>query len=88
MALAARELDGMSDAELRGMLDFEDMGAGVFRMSVSGRDSEQTRLIALKITETATLRIPAALNAGSLSVIDGVTVTQNSRPVTRVLIRQ
>lgn len=83
MALAARELDGMSDEELRGMLEFEDMGAGVFRMSVSGRDSEQTRLIALKITETATLRIPAALNAGSLSVIDGVTVTQNSRPVAR-----
>lgn len=83
MALAAQEFEGVSAAALSSMLTFEDMGAGVFRMSVADGNAGRAQAVAMRICEVSVLRIPSSLNAGSLCVIDDVTVTKNSPPVVR-----
>lgn len=83
MSLASESLGSMTESALKSRLSFENMGAGVFRMSVTDGDAERARAAALAITETSVLRIPEAINAGALTVIDGVSVTPLARPAAR-----
>lgn len=85
MALAAQDFDGITEVELLSVLSFEDMGAGVFRMSVTDGSAGRAQAIAARICEVSVGRIPASLNAGTLSVIDDVTVTKNTPPAARGL---
>ena len=83
MSLASGSLDGMTESALKSRLSFENMGAGVFRMSVTDGDAERARAAALAIAEASVPRIPAVIDAGALSVIDGVSVTPLARPAGR-----
>lgn len=84
MALASDLLpDGMTEGALQGGLSFENMGAGVFRLTVTDASAERAGAAASAIAEAAVLRIPAAIDAGTLSVIDGVSVERQGRPAAR-----
>ena len=83
MGLASESLGGMTESALKSRLSFENMGAGVFRMSVTDGDAERARAAALAIAEASVSRIPAVIDAGTLSVIDGVSVTPLARPAGR-----
>lgn len=83
MSLASGSLDGMTESALKSRLSFENMGAGVFRMSVTDGDAERARAAALAIAEASVPRIPAVIDAGALTVIDGVSVTPLARPAGR-----
>ena len=83
MSLASGSLDGMTESALKSRLSFENMGAGVFRMSVTDGDAERARAAALAIAEASVPRIPAVIDAGALTVIDWVSVTPLARPAGR-----
>ena len=83
MTLAAQDFDGLSASDLSAMISFEDMGAGVFRMSVADGNAGRAQAVAVRVCEEAAAQIPSSLNAGTLSVIDGVTVTKDSPPAVR-----
>ena len=83
MSLASGSLDGMTESALKSRLSFENMGAGVFRMSVTDGEAERARAAALAIAEASVPRIPAVIDAGALTVIDGVSVTPLARPAGR-----
>jgi len=83
MGLASESLDGMTESALRGKLSFENMGSGIFRMSVTDSDAARASAAALTVTEISVSRIPAAIDAGALTVIDGVSVEMRKPPAAR-----
>ena len=84
MTLVAQDFDGLSASDLSAMISFEDMGAGVFRMSVAdGNAGRRRRRLPCASARRRQPEIPSSLNAGTLSVIDGVTVTKDSPPAVR-----
>lgn len=83
MSLASESLDGMTESALKSRLSFENMGAGVFRISVTDGDAERARAATLAIAEVSVPRIPAVIDAGALTVIDGVSVTPLAHPAGR-----
>lgn len=83
MGIASGSLDNMTESVLRGKLSFETMGAGVFRMSAVDGNAKRASAAVLAVAENSVLQIPAAIDAGALTVIDGVSVEKRERPAAR-----
>lgn len=81
MESVSSELSGISASELVLHLRFTYREAGVLTLSVSDADRIRAQHAAQLLAEAAVSVVPEKINAGAITIIDSVSVSDGSRPL-------